>query len=155
MKIVVISDSHGNLFNIHHVMGFAKKIKAGAVIHAADWNTVDSVNSVLNFNIPTYSVLGNADIDPNIERILRQRCQKFSKDKITFEIDNKKIGAIHSFKATDDWYKECDIVFCGHRHSVEEKIVSGVKVIRPGALVSGIFFVIYDTKNGEVEFMKL
>ena len=155
MKILVISDSHGNLSNIHHVMGFAKKIKAGAVIHAADWDNIESVNSVLNFNIPTYSVLGNADIDPNIERVLRQRCQKFSKDNIIFKIDNKTVGVIHSFKSTENWYKNCDVVFCGHRHSPEEKIVKGVKVIRPGALVVGIFFVIYDTKNGEVEFMKL
>lgn len=153
MKIIVISDSHGNIANIQHVLGFAKKIKAGAVIHAADWNNVDSVNSVLNFNIPTYSVLGNADVDPNVERILRQSAEKFSADKLKIKIDNKKIGIIHSFRASDDWYRDLDIVFCGHRHSPEEKIVNGVKIVRPGGLVEGIYFVVYDTESGYIEFI--
>lgn len=155
MKIVVISDSHGNLLNIHHVMGFAKKIKAGAVIHAADWDNVESVNSVINFNIPTYSVLGNADIDPNIERLLRQKCEGFALDRLKINIDGRKIGVIHSFKVSGQWYTNCDIVFCGHRHSPEERMVKDVKVVRPGALVSGIFFAVYETKNNEVEFIHL
>ncbi|PIP57073.1 YfcE family phosphodiesterase, partial [Candidatus Woesebacteria bacterium CG22_combo_CG10-13_8_21_14_all_45_10] len=37
MKIVVISDSHGNIANLKHVLGFAKKIKAEAIIHCGDW----------------------------------------------------------------------------------------------------------------------
>lgn len=153
MKIIVISDSHGHIANIQHVLGFAKKIKAEAIVHAADWNNLDSVNSVLNFNIPTYSVLGNADIDPNVERVLRQKSEKFSPDKLKIELDNKKIGIIHSFRATDDWYRDLNIVFCGHRHSPEERLINDVKIVRPGGLVEGIHFVVYDTKSGEVEFI--
>jgi len=49
MKILVISDSHGNLSNLKHVMGFAKKLNIDAVIHAGDWNTIESVETVLSF----------------------------------------------------------------------------------------------------------
>ena len=67
MKILVISDSHGHIANIKHVMGFGKKIGAKAVIHAGDWNTVESVETVLSFGIPLYAVMGNADIEEEME----------------------------------------------------------------------------------------
>lgn len=155
MKILVIGDSHGNIVNLKHVMGFAKRIKIVAVIHTGDWNNVEAVNAVLNFNIPTFSVLGNADIDPNVQRLLKQRLERFALDRLKFKIENRKIGVIHSFKVSGEWYKDCDIVFCGHRHSQDERVVNGVKVVRPGALANGIHFAVYDTDLNKVEFINL
>ena len=54
-------------------MGFAKNIKMGAVIHAGDWNNAESVEIVLSFGIPLYTVLGNADIDPKIKEKLKSK----------------------------------------------------------------------------------
>lgn len=153
MKIVVIGDSHGNIANIKHVMGFAKNIKAGAVIHTGDWNTVESVNAVLEFQIPLYTILGNADINPEVEISLRNQSKKFDITQMMFKLDNRKIGVIHSFKASGLWYKGLDMVFCGHRHSQDERIINGVKIVRPGALVSGISFAFYDTVSNKVEFI--
>lgn len=153
MKILVIGDSHGNIANLRHVMGFAKKTKVGTVIHTADWDSPVAVRAVLNFNIPIYSVLGNADVDPNMERLLKQRSQGFALDRLKIKLDNRKIGVIHSFKVSGEWYRDCDIVFCGHRHSQDERVVNGVKVVRPGALVLGISFAVYDTRTNKIEFI--
>lgn len=149
MKIVVISDSHNNLANLNHVMGFAKKINAGAIIHCGDWNTLESVETILSFGIPLYAVVGNADIADNIKN-------KFP-EFLRFEIENKKIGITHIFNKHIEDLKTIDIIFVGHYHSQSEnkyKRPNGdfYRIINPGALENGINFAVYDTDTDKVEF---
>src|SRR3990167_11227321 len=98
MKVLVISDSHGNIANIKHVMGFAKKIKVDAVIHCGDWDNIESVSEVLSFEIPLYAVLGNADIDLDIEELLKFNSKMFDSDFLKFKIGGRRIGVIHNAK---------------------------------------------------------
>lgn len=153
MKILIISDSHGNIANLKHVMGFARKIKAGAVIHCGDWNSLDAVNAVVNFNIPIYSVLGNADIDPKTEKLLNRMCKKFDQKYLEVEIEGKRIGIIHDLKDFKHKDISLDILFTGHIHRQKEEIEMGLRVVNPGALENGINFAIYETKTGKIEFI--
>ena len=156
MKIIVISDSHGNIANLKHVLGFAKKIKAGGIIHCGDWDNVAAVNAVLSFKLPLYAVLGNADVNPEIGKRLRMKGKRFDEDFLEFEINNKKIGVIHSFNYLISNIEYLNILFCGHRHFRGEKIIDGVKVVYPGALHSiKPSFVVYDTTTNDVEFVDL
>src|SRR3989339_801388 len=109
MKILVIGDSHGNIANLKHVMGFAKKIKVEAIIHTGDWNSLECVNTVLSYKIPLYSVLGNADISPEINK-------KF-KSLLKFTLDGRDIYLVHRFLKSDTNHIGKDIVFTGHYHS--------------------------------------
>lgn len=145
MKILVIGDSHGNIANLKHVMGFAKTIDAKAVIHTGDWNNLKSVETVENYGVPLYSCLGNGDIDPNF---------KF-KEFIEFEIDGIKIGLTHKPVNVNKYfnYKDVDIVFCGHIHSKDENYIEEIKIVRPGALENDINFAVFDTKTKMVEFI--
>lgn len=111
MKVLVISDSHGNIANLKHVMGFAEKIKAKAVIHCGDWSNIESIETVLSYNIPLYSVLGNADIDPKVSEKLKMQSEKFSEDFLKIEIGKEKIGIIHDIKKLKE--KNLDIIFLG------------------------------------------
>ena len=77
MKILVISDSHGNIANLKHVMGFGKKIGVKAVIHCGDWDNIESVEAVLSFGIPLYTVLGNADVEEGLEEYIKFNAKKF------------------------------------------------------------------------------
>jgi putative phosphoesterase len=147
MKLLIIGDSHGNITNLKHVMGFAEKIKADAVIHTGDWNNLECVKVVLSFNIPLYSCLGNADISPEIKR-------KF-KNLLEFNLDGRKIYLIHKFFKNDDNYLGKDVVFTGHYHSQRVRDINGTKIIMPGALEKDINFAVYDTKTNDVELMKL
>lgn len=152
MKILVISDSHGHIANIKHVMGFAKNIKVGAVIHCGDWNTIESVEAVLSFGIPLYTVMGNADIEEGMEEFLISNSKKFEPNILMFEIDGRKISVIHDVKFDDKRLENLDVVFSGHRHSKELKEINFVKFVRPGALINGINFAVYETATNEVEF---
>lgn len=144
MKLLIIGDSHGNIANLKHVMGFAKAIKAGAVIHTGDWYNFDNIEIVKDYGIPLYSCLGNADIDPRF---------KFEKH-LKIEIDGIAIGIVH--RLTKDYFlkiKECSVIFSGHYHSQKEWEVGGIKIIRPGALEKGINFAMFDTKTKMIEFV--
>ena len=156
MKIVVISDSHGNIANLKHVLGFTRKIKAGAVIHCGDWDNLAAVETVLACKIPLYAVLGNADIDERIENSLRMQSKKFNKKFLEVEIDGRKIGVVHSIKYLVSGIKYLSILFAGHRHYKGGKTINGVKIINPGALHSiKPSFAVYETDTNEVEFINL
>lgn len=139
---MVISDSHGNITNIKHVMGFGKKIGVKAVIHCGDWDNAVAVETVLSYQIPIYSVFGNADIDPEIAKI-------FKRTYLELKLDDKKIGVIHNIKNLESRILNLDIIFCGHTHGQYKKD----NIINPGALEHGINFAIYDTKTDEVELI--
>lgn len=156
MKILVISDSHGNVANLKHVMGFGKKIGVTAVIHAGDWNTLETIDAVTSFGIPLYTVLGNADVRPEVIKRLKNKSEKFSEDYIEFELGGRKIGVTHKPSDVKKYFagKKLDIVFHGHWHSKDEKELDGVKIVRPTAIVRGNNFAVYDTASGKIEFVE-
>lgn len=154
MKLLIIGDSHGNIANIKHVLGFAKHIKCGAVIHTGDWNDLKSLETVFNYNIPIYTVQGNADIDPKLIRKLKIFPKRFSDHILKVKIDGVKVGIVHKLNSDQKIkLKDCSIVFTGHYHSQKEWEVDGMKIIRPGALENDINFAIFDTKTKMVEFI--
>lgn len=153
MKFIIISDSHGHIANLRHVMGFAKKIKVDGIIHCGDWDDVEAVNTVLEYDIPLYSILGNADVDHQIEEVLKFNAKKFDDNFLQFEIEGRKIGVIHNARSLENNPQNIDIVFSGHYHSQEERMLNFVKFVRPGALINGINFAIYETVTNTIEFI--
>lgn len=147
MKIVVVSDSHGNVANLRNVCGFAQKVKAGAIIHCGDWTDTKAVETVLEYGIPLYSVLGNGDISDNIKDKFREFME--------IEIEGVKIGIVHGPRDIKKYFskKKLDIIFYGHIHSQDEREISGVRLVRPGALENKVEFAVYDTKKGRIEFI--
>jgi putative phosphoesterase len=148
MKILVISDSHGQLANLKHVLGFAGKQNIKAIIHCGDWDNWGMVEEALKVKIPLYTVLGNADIEPKL--------QNFSGDYLNLKLGGKKIGVVHRSAEVKKYFtpEEVNIVFCGHLHSSDDKIVSGIRVVRPGALIKGLNFAVYDTMSDKIEFFQ-
>ena len=140
-----MGDSHGNIANIKHVLGFAKNIDAKTVIHTGDWNNFENIKTVTDFDIPLYSCLGNADIDPRFD----------FNEFIEFQIDGIKIGLTHKPANISKYFgnKDIDIVFCGHLHSKDEIYIGKMRVVRPGALKNEINFAVFDTKTKMVEFV--
>ena len=154
MKLLIIGDSHGNIANLKHVMGFAKSMDAKAVIHTGDWNTLKSLETVFNYNIPIYTVLGNADIDPKLTKNLKLKTEGFSEDFLKFKIGGVKVGVVHRFaKDKQQMANDCSVVFTGDYHSQKEWEIDGVKIVRCGALENKIEFAVFDTKTKIIEFV--
>ena len=135
-------------------MEIAKKADIKAVIHCGDWDNALSVEAVLSFGIPLYTVMGNADVEEGLEEYIKFNVERFDPNFLKFEIDGRKIGVIHKVKKNDWKFDGLDIVFSGHYHSSEAKMINFLKFVRPGAILNGINFVVYETTNNEVEFVK-
>jgi putative phosphoesterase len=155
MKILVISDSHGNVANLKHVMGFAKKINVEAIIHCGDWNTIDTIETVLSFGIPLYTVLGNADVRPEVITELKKRSKKFGEEFLEFELGGRKIGVTHKPSDIKKFFadKKLDVIFCGHRHQQKEFFQDGIRIVNPGSLENNVNFAVYDTTSDKIEFI--
>lgn len=156
MKILILSDSHGNVASLKHVMGFAKNIKVDVVIHCGDWNTLEAVETVLSAEIPLYTVLGNADVRSEVIKALKARSKKFAEDFIIFEIEGRRIGVTHKPSDVKKFFmnEKLDVIFHGHWHQRDEKEFNGARVVRPTAIIRGNNFAVYDTSSGKIDFVE-
>lgn len=156
MKILVISDSHGNVASLKHVMGFAKNIKVGTVIHCGDWNTLEAVEVVLSSGLPLYTVLGNADVRPEVIKELKTGSKMFAEDFIKFELGGRKIGVTHKPSDVKKYFvnEKLDVIFHGHWHQKDEKEINGMRVVRPTAIIRGNNFAVYDTTSDKIDFVE-
>jgi putative phosphoesterase len=154
MKILIISDTHGHIANIKAVMEIAVKSDIRAVIHCGDWDNKEAAEAVLSYEIPLYCVSGNADVDSDIDEYLKFNAKKYDPFFLKFKLGGRRIGVIHVAKeAFVQSASEMDIVFSGHYHSKEERMVNFIKFVRPGALLNGINFAVYETETNEVHFV--
>ena len=149
MKVLVVSDSHGHIANLRLALDFGKRVGVKAIIHCGDWNNIKAIEEIKKENIPLYGVLGNADIDPEMEKY-------FSEEFLKINLGGRNIGIIHNLKKLKSEIKDLDILFCGHVHSKFEGTVKEIKVVRPGAIHSDKpTSVIYDTITNKVNFFDL
>ena len=153
MKILIISDSHGHIANLKAVMEIAKKSGIQAVIHCGDWDNIQSVEAVLSFGLPLYTIMGNADVEEGLEDYLRSNATKFDPYFLKFKLGGRRIGVKHRIKK-DDVFENLDVVFNGHYHSSESKMVNFLRFVRPGAIFNGINFAVYTTETNDVQFVK-
>jgi putative phosphoesterase len=152
VKILIISDSHGHIANIKAVMEIAKKSDIKAVIHCGDWDNIQSVEAVLSFGLPLYTILGNADVEEGLKDYLRSNATKFDPYFLKFKLDGRRIGVKHRIKK-DNVFEKLDIVFSGHYHFSESKMINFLKFVRPGAIINGINFAVYTTETNDVQFV--
>jgi hypothetical protein len=153
VKILIISDSHGHITNLKQVLEIGKKAGVKAIIHCGDWDNLESFRAAQTFELPIYSVLGNADVDSDLEDALKFECKKYDSYLLELEFEGKKIGVIHRADLKNEKLYEFKVVFSGHYHSKEEKTINWTKFVRPGALINGINFAVYETVSGTIEFV--
>jgi len=134
-------------------MEIARMSDIQAVIHCGDWDNVQSVESVLFFGLPLYTILGNADVEEGLEDYLKSNATKFDPYFLKFNLGGRRIGVKHRIKK-DDVFENLDVVFNGHYHSSESKMVNFLRFVRPGAIINGINFAVYETETNDVQFVK-
>ena len=159
MKILVLSDSHGNIVRLKHVVGHANSSGVGSIIHCGDWDNAESVLTMKNAEIPVYGVLGNADVDPQIVPSLRNANVNFSTDFLKLELGGRNIGVCHFPGKLETAIKsqEYDVLFHGHTHKKKDKMFGRTKVVNPGALqkTPTPSFAVYDTEMNSIDFIDL
>lgn len=160
MKILVVSDSHGNIKRLLHVLGFAKRAKIGAIIHCGDWDNPQACETVKNLGIPVYSVLGNADVAKSggITKTLKDAQVRLEPEILNLQLGGKKIIVGHFPGKLADFIRsgKYDAVLYGHTHRRKRELHGKTLVVNPGALQSPFpSFAVYDTKTNNVEFIDI
>lgn len=168
MKILILSDSHGNIVRLKHVVGYANSSGVSAIIHCGDWDNSEAVETMKDAEIPVYGVLGNADVDPQMVPSLRNTDVNFSVDFLKLDLKGRNIGVCHfppssrsaglrRGKPLQDALesRQYDILFHGHTHKKKDKLFGKTRVVNPGALqkTPTPSFAVYDTENGALEFI--
>ena len=162
MKILVVSDTHGNIVRLKHVLGFAERFSVSALVHCGDWDNLETARLMGEVKIPVYGVLGNAD-EAHYNEILGELkgagVEVGEVDIIKTEFDGKKVAIGHQpFRVAEYITKgEFDLVFHGHTHQKKDKFFGKTHVINPGAVANTTLpsFAIYDTKSDRVEFVDI
>ncbi|MAG59350.1 hypothetical protein CMO96_00985 [Candidatus Woesebacteria bacterium] len=157
MKILTISDSHGNIVRLKHTIGYATQANLDAIIHCGDWGTKDAADAMKGVKIPVYGVLGNADYDPRIATSLRKAKVKFNDDFLKLELGGRQIGICHFPGKLKNALKsqEYDVLFHGHTHRKKNEKHGKTILVNPGALQKADIpsFAVYDTEKNKVEFV--
>lgn len=158
MKVLVISDTHGHLSSVRHILGFAKAQKLSAVIHCGDWDNAQIVAEVKRLGVPIYAVLGNADEARFSEVWNALEGTHRGEEVLEFELDGRKIAIAHQPEKLEKQKKshEFDALFHGHLHTkAGATLRENTLVANPGALGSTDqpSFAVYDTETNEVEII--
>nr|WP_314277554.1 metallophosphoesterase [uncultured Peptostreptococcus sp.] len=152
MKILILSDTHGNRHNMDKLIPLIIK-EIDLIIHAGD-NFRDSIYLKDKTSKPIIAVTGNCDFE-------------IADDELVFELEGLNFMLVHGHRhrvkynldllAKAAYEKGANIVIFGHTHIKEDKIVGGIEIINPGSLSlprddNRGSYVIMDIKNGKYTY---
>ncbi|MBU5314837.1 metallophosphoesterase [Clostridium bornimense] len=131
MKIVVLSDTHGDNYCIYKSLEYIKTINPDIVLHLGD-NTKDVEIYKRNLDIPIENVRGNCDFSSSAEN-----------EKI-IELCGKRIFITHGhFYGVKEGVQrllyrglelKVDIVLYGHTHISNIIFEEGIWIVNPGSV---------------------
>lgn len=146
MRILVVSDSHGDVLSLR--LAIEAQAKARMIIHLGDGERdMDAVSHLLE-GMKVVQVRGNTDFgvfSPNscIETVEGKRLYCTHGDR-----ENVKGGTGELKKIARD--KEADIVLFGHTHVPASEYDDGLYLFNPGSIRQGQYGVVDITKAGIV-----
>lgn len=127
-RILVMSDSHGNNYNVQKAVKKAGKIDLA--FHLGDVGT-EYLNIERATHVPTYIVRGNNDYSPELREMIityigthKVLCVHGHRHGVHFGLDSLRYLALQN---------ECEIVMFGHTH-VPVLDEGDVTFINPGSL---------------------
>lgn len=126
MKIVVVSDSHGNIENLNRVKDKAVEVNASAFIHLGD--NYDDVDAVDFSEIEVIKVPGTRCPEYLDKPFLRRIIKDF--DGWSFLISH-----MNELPENSSTHKNIDVILHGHTHKPEIYERNGIIRINPGHLI--------------------
>ncbi|MFO1020019.1 MAG: YfcE family phosphodiesterase [Planctomycetales bacterium] len=136
-RLVVVSDTHGNLTSTRQATEMIERLQPDCVIHCGDIGDT----AVIPFfdRWPTHFVFGNCDPDEvALTRAIEAAGQHCHRRFGSLELEGVKIAFLHSddhklFQNTI-FSGEYSLVCYGHTHQVLTETVEETIVLNPGAL---------------------
>lgn len=136
MKVLVISDTHGNIINVMKILKRIKPLGVKTIIHCGDhWDDMESLKRIYP-EIEIYAVFGNCD-----------GIAQASEYNKTIQIEGVSIFITHGHKHGVRWgdYDEllihamaegAHLAICGHTHAAYLEKKKGIILLNPGSISS-------------------
>ena len=147
MKIIVVSDTHGNSASLERVMQLNRD--ADVVVHCGD-SRGELEDVKLRYPDKMYcDVKGNCDLGSALPLT-----RTFTLDGFTFLVTHGhayqvKFGLENLVRAAKE--TGADVAFYGHTHIADDRVIDGVRVLNPGACGGwGASFAVVETVNGQL-----
>lgn len=148
MKIIVLSDSHGNTENLLSAVAVTGP---DLILHLGDYESDSNVLRKSFPNIPLYAVRGNCDINSNEELIRDIFCAGkhiYMCHGHTYNVKTGLYSLINSGMAN-----RADIVLFGHTHSPYYDIVENMHIINPGTIgYAGKTYGVIKIRGGDIMY---
>ena len=148
MKIIVLSDSHGNTENLLSAVAVTGP---DMILHLGDFERDCAALRKSFPQIPLYAVRGNCDIVSNEELIRDVFCAGkhiYMCHGHTYNVKTGLSSLIRGGKAN-----RADIVLFGHTHIPYYDIVEDMHVINPGTIgYAGKTYGVIDIRGGEISY---
>ena len=155
MKIVILSDIHGNMAYLDRAKTVIRSENPGVIICCGDIEDIGVFRELDSWQTKTYLALGNADYqlrdDLNRGLIWAERLEVFL-DFGVINADGCKIAFCHydflGRKLADSG--KYDVVFYGHTHTPWEEKVGKTILLNPGEVTAQFgkaTLAIFDTKT--------
>jgi uncharacterized protein len=138
MKIGVLSDTHDHLSNLTYVLNAFRKRGIETLIHCGDLTSLDMVSHFSGFRV--IYTMGNMDITTGT---IKKRLEKMRKDNYVGMVFRGQLGGValaathsHIDGKVMELVQEDNLqwIFHGHTHEKRDEVVSGVRIVNPGAL---------------------
>jgi putative phosphoesterase len=170
MKIIIVSDTHGNVKNFKKAVNFANKENIKLILHCGDIGSPESLaESLADFDGKFFGVLGNMDLVYKDRLEIYNSIENVKVEKSILELTNsrelvngKNVAITHKPERARELAEtgSYDLVFYGHTHKPwEEKIKTAnnkiCRLINPGELAGQIFKPCFAVYNAEKDFLEL
>jgi hypothetical protein len=162
MKIIAISDTHDNVWNLDRFFKRLKQ-KPDILIHCGDWCAPFMLHKVAALGVVVHGVFGNVDGDRAL--MMKIACTQLEHFTIHFpwanvEEGGRKIAVVHEPAFAEALFlkAEYDVVFYGHTHTPKIQKEGERALICPGEIMglkNKPTFCLYDTLTGEAKLLEL
>jgi putative phosphoesterase len=161
MLIGVISDIHDHLEHLYKAVDIFKQKNVGLVINLGDFCTPKMIKTMRGLNV--VGVFGNNDGEKfllikafeEIGGVLSNEFYEFEQDGLKFACFH---GTVHPFRDALIESGKYDVVFYGHNHKTDNRIVGKTIVLNPGTahgFGDKATIALFDTETKKVEMLEL
>lgn len=148
MKILVISDSHGDKYSLEKFT--AKEKSTDMIIHLGDGlNEFEDI--MLNSKITNYCAAGNCDFEttaPYTRIIIAADKRLFIAHGHTFDVKETYSKIIKIAES-----ENADICLFGHTHMQYKSVINDMIMLNPGAVNYFNDYAVIEINNGNIEII--
>lgn len=144
MRILVLSDSHGAIYNIRKVIDKHNDISTIIFLGDGERDFFRLERELRNKNL--IKVAGNCDFSSDSKSVELLKLE----DQLILCVHGHTFGVKHSDKMLIEKANEldCSLLLYGHTHRQKVKYEDGLYVFNPGNLKEGYYGIIDITKKG-------